>query len=78
MIARARVKEPKIERGDFISFVDGVNKPVRVCPEYTEELVQHRYAMRCAEEWVAWIRPLMENQKFFNNKQQFVELNGFF
>lgn len=65
----------EVERGNFISFVDGVNKPLRVCPEYTEELVQHKYAMRCAEEHVDWIRPLLENQACFNDRVKFTEFN---
>ena len=71
----ARTKEPKIERGDYVSFVDGVNKPLRVCPEYFEELVQHKYEMRCAEEWVEWISPLLENQACFNDRVKFTEFN---
>jgi hypothetical protein len=70
MIERARIKEPRAERGNYISF-----NGLYVAPEYSEELTQHNYEMRCAEDWIEWIRPLLENQACFNDRVKFTEFN---
>ena len=75
MIERARIKEAKVERGNYVSCVDDIRTPVYFAPEYSEELTQHNYEMRCAEEWVEWIRPLLENQACFNDRVKFTEFN---